>query len=174
VFWHRQLAAADDAGYERAQLDFHASLAQRPPAGFLASRTFRVPELPWLANGGYEDWYLVEDYSALGILAAGAVDASHHAAHAAAAQAFGEGRAGLYALEGGDARDALADGCDLVQWSDTELRAAYFGDSEPGPLSRWRRQLVLSPTPEFCIAASSGAPAAAADADAVKIERKPL
>ena len=77
VFWHRPLDGVDTEVYERAEVGFHESLRHVPPAGFRGSAVFRVAELPWLPTtsftteagaGGYEDWFLLEDYTAMGVL----------------------------------------------------------------------------------------------------------
>lgn len=73
-------------------------------AGLLTSRTLAVPRLPWLASGGYEDWYLVGDFAALGVLNAAVMDREHVAAHDRVAEGAGDGAGGVYALVAGDAR----------------------------------------------------------------------
>ena len=52
---------------------------------------------PWAAGGGeaYEDWYLVQDFSALGLLNEAAVSASRAAPHDAAAAVAAGGAGGF-------------------------------------------------------------------------------
>jgi len=102
LFWHRPRPGSDTEGYEQALRVFHRSLAHRPPVGLRISSSFRVAELPWLAGpepqgtapaGGYEDWYLLEDYAALGVLNEAAVGRGHRTAHDHAARGLGAGAA---------------------------------------------------------------------------------
>lgn len=136
VFWHRPAEGADAAAYEAALLAFHASLAASAPAGFQGSVAFERARLPWM--DAYEDWYLVEDWAALGVLNDAAVDARHRPPHDAVARGTAAGAGAVYALESGPAAPALAR---AVTWSGAPVAA---GDAH------WRRQLVLGPAPQYC------------------------
>ena len=158
VFWHRPLDDSAVDVYERAQIAFHRSLAHTPPAGFAGSACYRAAELPWLhaAAGGYEDWYFVEDYTALGVLNEAAVGRGHHSTHDAVARRFGAGAGGLYGLIEGSPR---LDGTTVV-WvarppgSERRALGELLGDGmDPRHASLWRRQLVFGPAPEFCLLA---------------------
>src|SRR5947209_302970 len=87
VFWHWRQAEIAARAYETRQRAFHAALAAAPPAGFLGSCSVALSHAPWVAGGGdaYEDWYMVQDFSALGLLNEAAVSASRAAPHDAAA-----------------------------------------------------------------------------------------
>lgn len=113
LLWHRPRADVEREAYERAAEHFHRSLAHSPPAGFCGSALYRVGELPWLADAGtdralYEDWYLVEDFTALGVLNEAAVAYGHRGAHEEIARRFGAGAGGLYGLVEGHARPRAA------------------------------------------------------------------
>jgi hypothetical protein len=180
VFWHRPLDGSAVAAYERAELAFHRSLAHARPAGMRGSAVFRVAELPWLAPApaqppsgtgqglpqggaaGYEDWYLVEDYTALGILNEAAVAHGHRTTHDDLARRFGSGAGGLYGLVEGE----LAPGLDSIGAASLAIWVArtrgterlglgeLLGDGmDPNRASLWRRQLVFGPAPEFCLLA---------------------
>lgn len=167
LFWHRPRPGSDTEGYERALRVFHRSLANRPPVGLRSSWSFRVAELPWLAGpdpqgtapaGGYEDWYLLEDYAALGVLNEAAVGRGHRTAHDHAARGLGAGAGGLYCLQEGD-EQALSE-APLAVWvarlpgSAEPAIGELLGDgAPPGQTGLWRRQLVLGPAPEFCLLA---------------------
>jgi hypothetical protein len=56
---------------------------------------------------GYEDWYFVEDYTALGILNEAAVGRGHRGPHDNLARRFGRGAGGLYGLVEGERPTAL-------------------------------------------------------------------
>jgi len=171
VFWHRPAADAERGAYEQALERFHRSLAHRPPSGYRGSAASRLPELPWLAPpagateaAAYEDWYLLEDWSAVGVLEEAAVSRGHVTAHAAAAARTVVAAGAVYRLVEGRAR------------LDAE-RAVWVGHKpghEPPSLSAllgdgmdverdglWRRCLVLGPAPEHCVLAGE-APAGAA------------
>jgi hypothetical protein len=168
VFWHRPLEPSASAEYERAQLAFHRSLARTPPAGFIGSACYRAPELPWLDRGdAYEDWYLVEDYTALGVLNEAAVGRGHRSPHDEVARRFGAGAGGLYGLIEG--RRPQLEQTRMAVWiartPGVERRglSELLGDGmDPERASLWRRQLVLGPAPEFCALAAE-APSGVAD-----------
>jgi hypothetical protein len=166
LFWHRPLESSDVQAYERAQVAFHRSLHRAPPVGLCASAVFRLAQLPFLgpadAGPGYEDWYLVEDYAALGVLNGAAVGRGHRTAHDEAARRLGAGAGGLYALVEGERRAALQSAAEarLAVWvarpagSAQRALGELLGDGmDPGRASLWRRQLVLGPGPEFCVLA---------------------
>ena len=129
VFWHRP---AVEEGYEEALKEFHASLPH-------VSASFRLQSLPFGDKApGYEDWYLVDDWSALGELNVMAVDAQHRPPHDQAAQRTKAGWGGVYALVEGDAAEPPA----AATWSHRR--------PEPGETPLWQRQMVLGPAPEYC------------------------
>ena len=157
VFWHRPAAGVHAEDYERALARFHHSLAENPPVGFSSSVTLRASELPWLAGAGlgYEDWYLVENWTALGVLETAAVSRGHAGAHESAAREMGVGTGAVYRLlegarELGDMHAAIwvtrpaAAGepqiADLLEDGFDPARAALF-----------QRSLVLGPAPELCL-----------------------
>jgi hypothetical protein len=170
VFWHRPLDASASEAYERAQIAFHRSLAHMPPAGFAGSACYRAAELPWLHGGagGYEDWYFVEDYTALGVLNEAAVGRGHRGPHDEVARRFGGGAGGLYGLIEGD-RSEIGRLPNLSSTGETSIAVwvartpgierrslgELLGDGmDPRHASLWRRQLVFGPAPEFCLLAS--------------------
>ena len=177
VFWHRPREDSAREAYEQAELAFHHSLARARPAGLRGTAVFRVAELPWLAQSpsaaaeaGYEDWYLVEDYTALGILNEAAVSHGHRTVHDDVARRFGSGAGGLYGLVEGE----LGPGVDSIGESSIAVWVArtpgvqrrglseLLGDGmAPAHASLWRRQLVFGPAPEFCLLASEAPPGVA-------------
>jgi hypothetical protein len=196
VFWHRPRADSALDAYEQAELAFHRSLARARPAGLRGTALFRVAELPWLPpaaatapvaagagvaspeserrsdheRSGYEDWYLVEDYTALGILNEAAVGHGHRTVHDEVARRFGAGAGGLYGLIEGE----LGPGVDsigaaaIAVWVARRPGVQRLGLAEllgdgmpPGHASLWRRQLVFGPAPEFCLLAAEPPPGVA-------------
>jgi hypothetical protein len=166
VFWHRPLDGTAVEAYEHAEIAFHRSLAHAPPTGFRGSATFRVAGLKWSEGPGYEDWYFVEDYTALGVLNMAAVGHGHRTAHDGIAHRFGAGAGGLYGLIEG--HPPVGSGPGAAPGNFGEESAAVWIARAPrierrglGELlgdgmdaqhaSLWRRQLVFGPAPEFCL-----------------------
>jgi hypothetical protein len=205
LFWHRPLESCDVAAYEQALIAFHRSLHRAPPVGLGGSAVFRVAQLPFLeqaaapsgehaaATPGYEDWYLVEDYAALGVLNGAAVGRGHRTAHDEAARRVAAGAGGLYALVEGErcesgqrpGLESIGDAT-LAVWvarpsgSRQRMLGELLGDGmDRRRASLWRRQLALGPAPEFCLLASELPPGVAptrlpADWTATILERDPL
>ena len=161
LFWHRPVEGADIGAYEAAQEKLHRSLEARPPEGYRGSACYRAPQLPWLgADGGpgYEDWYLVDDWTALGVLRQAAVAGGHRTAHDNAARRAGDVAGGLYRLDEGEARPAAARQAVWVtpgrHSPTTDPAALLLGDGmDREHAGLWRRELVLGPAPEYCLLA---------------------
>ena len=137
VFWHRPRPGADRDEYEDALARFHSSLDN-------PSASFRLDALPF-GDGepGYEDWYLVDDWAALGELNVAAVDAAHRPRHDAAAELAAHGWGGVYALLRGPAEPPAT-----ARWR-------HRAPDEP-ELAVWQRQMVLGPAPEYCVSEPRG------------------
>jgi len=160
VFWHRPAPGVESETYADAVARFHRSIAARPPAGFVASSSFRAPPPNWLGEEpAFEDWYVVEDFAALGVLGEAAVGRGHRSAHDAAARQAGPATAGLYRLlEGAPSLAAVR----LAVWIETPrgvespLLAALLGDGmDAEHAGLWQRQLALGPAPEYCVLAAT-------------------
>ena len=159
VFWHVPADGVERAGYESALMRFHRSLARRPPAGFVGSVCFRAGGLAWLpAPDGYEDWYVVEDFAALGVLNAAAVGRGHLSSHDALARLAGPGTGSVYRLLEGSpelAQARVAVWIEKPRGVEMPLFAALLGDGMDGRhAGLWQRQLALGPAPEYCILAA--------------------
>jgi hypothetical protein len=183
IFWHRPRPDADPLAYERDLRSFHSDLRgtarsrlsragdDEPGAieGFLGSRTLPVPRLDWLEGGGYEDWYLIDGFAALGPLAAGAVDAARAQSHDALARAVLEGAGGVYGLLAGTAFAPAG----WVGWFlkrdgvSYEALSAHLRQrvAEGVVAAVWQRQLVLGPAPEFRVEATGVDPIEVEGAD---------
>jgi hypothetical protein len=161
VFWHWRRREIPRDEYEQRQQHFHGAMTAAPSQGFRSSRSFAITGAPWVASGGeaYEDWYLVEDSAALDPLNQAAITAPRQMPHDAAAAAAEGGTAGLYSLRRGGVRDTLPA---RAAWFSKPSGVSYdqlFSSLEPllhpvnGAL--WCRQMVLGPTPEFCLQSSA-------------------
>src|SRR5262245_65282880 len=160
VFWHWKQAEITASNYENRQRAFHAALAAVPSSGFLGSFSVSLAHAPWAAGGGeaYEDWYLVQDFGALGFLNEAAVSASRAAPHAAAAAVVAGGAGGVYGLRHGTALRQPQ----YAHWfhkpegtpySELFAQLAPVVDQVHGAL--WMRQMVLGPAREFCLHAAA-------------------
>jgi hypothetical protein len=174
ISWHSPRREVDPAAYEQALVRLHRSLEHRPPSGFRGSAAFRAEELPWIASSvgvgeggaGYEDWYLVDGWAALGVLEEAAVARGHVTRHDAVAGMAGVTSGGVYRLsEGhpalGESRVgvwiARAPGCSPVTIGD------LLGDGmDRQRAGLWRRCLGLGPAPEYCLLAPEVPPGVAA------------
>ena len=149
VFWHRPAPGTDPALYELALAGFHSALAAAPPPGFHRSWVFRLASIPWLGSAtGYEDWYLVDDFAALGALNEAAVAASRKAPHDAVARLAAEGVGGVYRLVSGEPQpEAVA----VAAWLSKPAGKADADFVAELGRTVWQRQMTLGPTPEFCL-----------------------
>jgi hypothetical protein len=158
VFWHRPRRDVDVREYEEAQVAFHEALSR-------ASACIRLEELPFepaggsaepdaAAPGGYEDWYLVDDWADLGQLNAEAVDAARRDRHDRAAALSAAGWGAVYALVKGP--PAIPNGASWRHRPRDEAQEEHLGSLPETTV--WQRLLVLGPAPELCLAtaASSG------------------
>lgn len=157
VFWHRPGGALETAAYEARLAAFHATLAEHPPEGFLGSAALLVGDAPWLPGDGpaYEDWYGVEDWTALGRLNAAAVRGARAEPHDAVASQAGAGAGAVYGLVDGPPELAATRASWLPKPAGYDRAAFEAALAGPGR-SVWMRQMVLGPSPEYVV--RSGAP----------------
>jgi hypothetical protein len=173
VFWHW---SASPALSDRERLGtFHRALAADPPAGFVRSSSFAIEGAPWLPSGaGFEDWYLIEDFIALGALNDAAVSGSRRTPHDTVAALAAGGAGGLYRLKAGEPGDVAE-----AQWFGKPSGTTYDALFDRlRPLSArgaalWQRQMVLGPAPEFCLR-SAAAVALPSELQAVRVPCKPV
>jgi hypothetical protein len=143
VFWHRPRPDVDVGEYESGLRTLHERLS-------IGSASFRLAELPFGSGPGYEDWYPVDDWAALGDLNLAAVSGDRRGPHDAVAAAAAAGWGGLYALVRGEGIPPAA-----TRWMRKppgEGSDRFLAALDAAPI--WRRQLVLGPAPEFCLADS--------------------
>lgn len=157
VFWHWPLHAVEASEYEVNLTAFHRSLAANRPPGLIRSAVFRSSGAPWTsaATRAYEDWYLLEHSAAIDSLNEAAVSGARKVHHDAAARDVAGAAGGLYQLRTGDPEVSAA----RFAWWLTKPRGTGYEDfyarlepwtAQPGT-SLWRRQMVLGPSPEFCL-----------------------
>jgi hypothetical protein len=156
VFWHWRRSDVLGPLYENRQRAFHAALAASPILGFRRSFSFApaFAPIPTTAREVYEDWYVVEDFAALGVINRDAVSHGRIEPHAEAAALAQDGAGGVYALKHG----SISSDHRYAHWFskptgmryDTLLeRVAPIVDEAHGAM--WMRQMVLGPGREFCV-----------------------
>ena len=157
LFWHWPQAGVAASAYETRLREFQQTLAANKPLGFLQSVVYRVQGASWLGKNSdaYEEWYLTDGSAALDPLNEAAVGSACRAAHDAAAQLAAGGVAGLYRLRQGKGEVEAAR---FAYWLPKPAGMKYEElyallkplTGSPG-IALWGRQMVLGPTPEFCL-----------------------
>ena len=161
VFWHWRADSLSAEHYEQMTREFHSSLAQRRPPGFLRSAAFAIPPAGWIpeTRGAVEDWYLIENSAALDGLDRDAVSPPHQQPHDAIAASVAGGAGGLYRLRAGELREAEVRSASWFPKPKGMSYPTFFRLLEPlttdGRAALWGRQMVLGPAPEFCLQSSA-------------------
>jgi hypothetical protein len=160
LFWHVPGDGVDHDRYVGLLNAFHDALRAAPPPSFVRSWSVRLDTSPWPGDDAtprFEDWYLVEDWAALGTLNEAAVRAPREDAHDAVAGLATHGAGGLYALQHGTLDGPAPWAGWVVKPAGTpydtfepELRAAVDAAGGGAVL---RRQMVLGPAPEYALLA---------------------
>jgi len=165
LFWHRPYEDVAQEAYEQALIAFHRDFAGRACDGFQGSATYRITETPWLGKKpGYEDWTFVESSAALDPLNKAAVAPAMWDVHAAIAGKTQLGHGGLYQqvlLGETDPATLIRTALTRTAWLERPRGIRYEVPLEAiayqareltgGPVSVWRKQLVLGPAPEFAL-----------------------
>jgi hypothetical protein len=145
IFWHTPIAEALE--YEGALAAFQAGLRDAAPEGFRQCTSYRVGA-PWC--DGYEDWYLVDDWAALGTLNEAAPLVAGHGPVAAMSD---RGAGGVYRLVMGESALDATQAAWIAKPAGTPYDAWHAQLPER---SVWRRQMVLGPAPEYCLPGEPG------------------
>jgi hypothetical protein len=157
VFWHWPQPTIERDAYVDHLKSFHVTLASNKPAGFRHSTVFLIRDVPWLNTDdeAFEEWYLLDDSSALDRLNDGAVSGPCEEPHNLVAREAADGIGGLYRLRAGyedvaDSRFAVwLEKPGGVSYRDfyTALQPLHT----PNDVALWGRQMTLGPTKEFCL-----------------------
>ena len=107
---------------------------------------------------GYEDWYLVDGWSAVGVLEEAAVARGHQSSHAAVAAMTSVSKGAIYRLIEGLPRLERAP---LAVWvkrspghAPVTIEDLLADGMERDAAGLWRRCLGLGPAPEYCLLAT--------------------
>ena len=153
LFWHMPKPTVATADYERDLIAFSHALSDLNCRGVRRITSFRTSAVPWLDNAaGYEDWVTIDSSSALETLNEQAVAGHMAAVHGTVAQQMGVGYGGVYYHLWGDMDPHVAE---RAQWLSRprgiEFRPVLeaISDTAIGPVSVWRRFMVLGPGSEF-------------------------
>jgi hypothetical protein len=155
VFWHRPLPGINQEAYEGALTGFHRELAKRSCDGFQGSAAYRLSATPWLDGmAGYEDWAFVASSASLDPLNKIAVAPDMWDVHAGIASKTDIGHGGVYYHILGEAdpkpltRTAWLKRPRGIRY-EAPLKA--IAEQVTGPVSVWRKQMVLGPAFEFAL-----------------------
>ncbi len=157
TFWHWKAPEVSRELYEKALIEFQKALAAAAPDGFQGSMVARITGAPWTgtATEAYEESYLMNGSCAMDILEVAAVSAQCKAAHDQAARMAAGGCAGLYRLRLGTENIFQTR---MAAWfakpkgtTYDELYRVIIQSVDSSKVSLFGRQMVLGPTPEFCL-----------------------
>ena len=150
--------------YEQRLAAFHAALRAAPSPGLGDTAVLGLGAVPWLGGArGYEDWYLVDGFPALGALNEAAVA---RPAARAARRRRGVGGAPAWRaswatwrasrcrrVPAGRRGSPSRRGCPTARRT-RELAGALAGTGAAG----WQRQMTLGPATEYCVLAAAPSP----------------
>ena len=167
VFWHWPSEDVATDRYVERLIAFHRTMTASPCPGFHGSEVFAVEGDPWpeasAARGRlYEDWYFVDDFTAVGVLNEAAVTLARKDPHDAVATLAAGGAGGIYR------RMTAGPIGEQVSWFAKPSGVTYqeLFARMPAGSAFWMRQMVLGPAPEFRLA---GPPPAGIKARAVRV-----
>lgn len=151
VYVHRPALGVGFDQYTSRLTEFHHALAVAPPSGFVKSWVWHLGAGP--LGEAFEDWYLLEDWAALGALNHAAITGRRKVPHDQVAPLAGSGAGAVYQLVYG--APTMAAKYRVRVAKPIGLRYETFQPSleqvagADGAL--WKRQMVLGPDLEFLV-----------------------
>lgn len=155
--WHYASDEFNTLRYQESLVQFHQTLAEEKPQGYLSSLFFTIPAVPWMgANQAiFMDWYFVEDSSSLDFLNDAVLAGKRKESHDVVAGGTSGGVTALYQPKMGYER--MGD-VNFITWiskpkgmSYHEFFAALNFIEQDVNASCWMRYMALGPGPEFCV-----------------------
>lgn len=154
LFWHAKAPSISAADYETQLSAFHASFQQLKPAGFMHSRVYRVPALPWMpaTEAVYEDWYILENSAALDVINHAAIHNPHKGSHDSVARMVIGGLGGAYELRSGEI-DLIPEHVYWFGKPATVPKDVFQTDMQALKANAlfWGKYMVFGQTPSFCL-----------------------
>jgi len=157
VFWQWPRSGVSSSVYEKKLWSFQSALKVARPDLVTDLLTYQIDSLPWGPKDAplYEDWYLVDDFADLGSLNDAAVAGGIKGAHDSVAGDYLKGSGGVFKRV---LRNLPLDETRHVTWIEKDIGVAYqsYYDEVANELGSretdlWRRQMVLGPSPQFCV-----------------------
>lgn len=172
VFWHTRRPDADAKEYGTTLEELHSSLGRLKLEGHLGTRALQYSAVPWLSSSTevHEDWYYLKSSAALDALDASIADEPLRSVHLRIVRQAESGIGGLYRLRSGTPMDAPV----RCSWLAKPRHLSYddFIATAGRSGTVWSRQMVLGPTPEFCV--ESNTPVASEASPFVILELLPV
>lgn len=138
-------------------MSFQDVLKSTNPSLVTAHLSYRVGSLPWGPAQGplYEDWYVVKDFAALGTLNEAAVGPGTKEFHDAVAKEYLSGAGGVFRQIQGNVALPEARYTNWIGKPTGTTYQQYYKEVAEGLENQradlWRRQMVLGPSPQFCV-----------------------
>lgn len=155
VFAHRPTAGVDIGEYTERLVVFHRALAHASPAGFATSWVWHLQSGP--LGEAFEDWYLLQDWAALGTLNHAAINGNSRPPHNAIAPLAGPGIGAIYALAHGQPDTAARYRTRINKPTGMSYQnlLSQLREAAETNGALWQRQLVLGPDTEFLLDTTS-------------------
>ncbi len=163
ILWHRRKTDVAAVEYDQALADFHRTLLQHARVGYMGSMVSVFDSERWMPGEGevYEDWYVVRDFTSLGVLNDVAVDSRHRASHDETAVRVAEAYGGVHQLEAGSV--AQVGEHPVTHWLErpehvpsAEYLKMLVREAESCGGLLWRRQLNLGIATEYALQGPDG------------------
>lgn len=157
VFWHQKLEHVRADEYEQALVDFQEMLLKADIPGYLGAVVSKIEGAHWMSydKSGYEDWYFLSGSEVLDKLNHMAVSGDRKDPHSSASRLAVNMHAGVYHLWKSETHYSDAEWSVWFEKPPTMLYEQMYEEmcrflpNCDGDL--WRRQMVLGPTPEYCL-----------------------
>lgn len=158
--WHHASDESKLEHYQNSLIQFHQTMAEEKPQGYISSKLFTMPSVPWMGETQtiFMDWYLIEDSASLDPLNDSVLAGTRKTSHDAVADNTSGGVTALYQPKLGN--DQISN-VNFITWVSKPKGMKYpnffqelnfiLHDKDA---SCWMRYMALGPGPEFCVVAN--------------------